>query len=115
MNAYKYCYRAGLKDGNDGERDIDKAKWYLEHYDKLTRISEENITYVEISKRNEIVDMIEEYHSKTSTNEYTLEELKAKINEQSRLIDYLEKRYDALSKENDYIMKKYTESVKNDG
>lgn len=30
-NAYKYLYRAGLKDNNSMEQDISKAKWYYNH------------------------------------------------------------------------------------
>ena len=28
-NAYKYMYRAGNKDGNSYEQDINKCKWYI--------------------------------------------------------------------------------------
>ena len=30
MNAYKYLYRAGEKEDNSKEQDINKAKWYFE-------------------------------------------------------------------------------------
>lgn len=30
-NAYKYLYRAGMKENNSVEQDIDKAKWYYNH------------------------------------------------------------------------------------
>lgn len=30
-NAYKYLYRAGLKDNNSMEQDISKARWYYNH------------------------------------------------------------------------------------
>lgn len=33
MNAYKYLYRAGDKENNPTERDINKAKWYFEYVD----------------------------------------------------------------------------------
>lgn len=33
-NAYKYLYRAGLKDGNPVEQDIEKARWYEGHFIK---------------------------------------------------------------------------------
>ena len=29
LNAYKYIYRAGAKDGNSEEQDIAKARWYF--------------------------------------------------------------------------------------
>lgn len=31
MSAYKYLYRAGDKEGNPTERDINKAKWYFDY------------------------------------------------------------------------------------
>lgn len=34
-NAYKYLYRAGMKEGNSAEQDIAKAKWYWDYIDKL--------------------------------------------------------------------------------
>ena len=30
-NCYKYLYRAGDKDGNSKDQDIEKAKWYYRH------------------------------------------------------------------------------------
>lgn len=30
-NAYKYLYRAGLKEGNSVEQDIQKARWYHDY------------------------------------------------------------------------------------
>ena len=29
-NVIKYCWRAGLKDGNSDIQDLEKAKWYIE-------------------------------------------------------------------------------------
>lgn len=29
MNAYKYLYRAGFKQNNSEEQDLEKAKWYI--------------------------------------------------------------------------------------
>ena len=34
-NAYKYLYRAGDKDGNPKEQDVQKSKWYFEYANKL--------------------------------------------------------------------------------
>ena len=34
-NAYKYLYRAGMKEGNSQEQDIAKAKWYYDYAEKL--------------------------------------------------------------------------------
>ena len=34
LNCYKYLYRAGQKEGNSAEQDIEKAKWYLEWANK---------------------------------------------------------------------------------
>lgn len=31
LNAYKYFYRAGSKDGEAKEKDLAKAQWYLEY------------------------------------------------------------------------------------
>ena len=31
LNAYKYYYRAGNKEGEDKEKDIAKANWYLNY------------------------------------------------------------------------------------
>lgn len=36
-NEYKYVYRAGLKDGESREKDIDKAKWYCSHASEVER------------------------------------------------------------------------------
>ena len=30
-NAYKYLYRAGYKEGNSAEQDVEKAKWYFDY------------------------------------------------------------------------------------
>ena len=38
-NAYKYLYRAGLKEGNPLEQDINKAKKYYEFSEKLIESS----------------------------------------------------------------------------
>ena len=35
MNAYKYLYRAGDKDGNSAMQDNLKAKWYFDYANKL--------------------------------------------------------------------------------
>jgi hypothetical protein len=35
LNAYKYLYRAGNKDGNTAEQDVQKAKWYYIYAFKL--------------------------------------------------------------------------------
>ena len=35
LNAYKYLYRAGDKENNPFEQDIDKAKWYFNYTNKL--------------------------------------------------------------------------------
>ena len=35
MNAYKYIYRAGEKDGNSEMQDNLKAKWYFDYANKL--------------------------------------------------------------------------------
>ena len=34
LNCYKYLYRAGQKEGNSAEQDIEKANWYLEWANK---------------------------------------------------------------------------------
>lgn len=34
-NAYKYLYRAGAKDGNSKEQDLQKARWYYDYQSKL--------------------------------------------------------------------------------
>lgn len=34
-NAYKYLYRAGVKEGNSQEQDIAKAKWYYDYIRNL--------------------------------------------------------------------------------
>jgi len=36
-NAYKYLYRAGQKEDNPKEQDIDKAKWYYNYAMKIYR------------------------------------------------------------------------------
>lgn len=35
MNAYKYFYRAGMKEGNTKEQDLRKIKNYMEHAENL--------------------------------------------------------------------------------
>ena len=34
-NAYKYIYRAGEKEGNSEQQDMQKAKWYFEYADRI--------------------------------------------------------------------------------
>lgn len=38
MNAYKYHYRMGLKDGNSKEQDVAKAEWYENKADELKTV-----------------------------------------------------------------------------
>ena len=35
MNAYKYIYRAGEKEGNSEHQDLQKAKWYFEYSNRI--------------------------------------------------------------------------------
>ena len=35
LNAYKYKYRAGNKNGNSEEKDLAKANWYLDYAERL--------------------------------------------------------------------------------
>lgn len=37
LNAYKYFYRAGSKEGEAKEKDLAKAKWYLDYVAGLRR------------------------------------------------------------------------------
>ena len=37
LNSFKYCWRAGEKDGNSTEQDLAKAKWYTNYADKLNK------------------------------------------------------------------------------
>lgn len=37
LNAYKYRFRAGNKDGNSKEQDLAKANWYLDYAEKIMR------------------------------------------------------------------------------
>ena len=34
-NAYKYRWRAGLKEGNSKEQDLAKAQWYIKKAEEL--------------------------------------------------------------------------------
>lgn len=34
-NAYKYLYRAGVKEGNSQEQDIAKARWYFSYQQRV--------------------------------------------------------------------------------
>ena len=34
-NAYKYIYRAGEKEGNAEEQDLQKARWYFEYANRI--------------------------------------------------------------------------------
>lgn len=36
-NAYKYLYRAGMKEGNSAEQDIQKAKFYHDYANNIYR------------------------------------------------------------------------------
>ena len=38
LNAFKYNWRAGFKDGNSYKQDLAKAKWYTDYADKLNYI-----------------------------------------------------------------------------
>ena len=40
LNAYKYKYRAGNKEGNSKEKDLAKANWYLDYVQKLKNIKD---------------------------------------------------------------------------
>ena len=37
LNSFKYCWRAGEKNGNSIEQDLAKAKWYTNYADKLNK------------------------------------------------------------------------------
>ena len=37
MNAYKYLYRAGEKEGNSESQDMQKAKWYYNYANGIMR------------------------------------------------------------------------------
>lgn len=37
MTAYRYEYRAGMKEGNPAEQDLAKRKWYLEKAEELRK------------------------------------------------------------------------------
>jgi hypothetical protein len=47
LNAYKYLYRAGNKDGNTAEQDVQKARWYYQYAFKLYAFKLENETWNE--------------------------------------------------------------------
>lgn len=36
-NAYKYLYRAGLKENNPAVQDFEKAKWYIDYCNTLVK------------------------------------------------------------------------------
>lgn len=37
LTAYKYRYRAGLKEGNSAEQDNNKAEWYLNYAENMNK------------------------------------------------------------------------------
>ena len=41
-NAYKYLYRAGLKEGNPAKQDYEKASWYINYCNELKSIHKFN-------------------------------------------------------------------------
>lgn len=45
LNAYKYMYRAGNKDGNSKEQDMAKADNYINHAKSLIRSSDVNYIF----------------------------------------------------------------------
>lgn len=42
MSAYKYLYRAGIKEGESQKDDIAKAQWYFDYQEKLSYDFDEN-------------------------------------------------------------------------
>lgn len=54
LNAYKYLYRAGLKENNPEKQDINKAKWYIKHANSLEAFNMENVRpiYMEVLNMN---------------------------------------------------------------
>lgn len=58
MNAYKYFYRAGLKDGNY-KQDVEKAIWYFKWVSE--RIDYNDCNGLNMALYHDIEDMIIEY------------------------------------------------------
>lgn len=46
LNAFKYQWRAGSKEGNSFEQDKAKAKWYTDYADKLNSIHNNTLSGV---------------------------------------------------------------------
>ena len=55
LNAYKYYYRAGEKEGNPEKQDLEKMENYINHAEKLVR---------EYSVTNETLKVIEDVKSR---------------------------------------------------
>ena len=67
LNAYKYLYRAGLKDGNTAQQDINKARWYREYAMKLELDVDHHHTQKD-SMWQTIDNMLEGYGNDSSTD-----------------------------------------------
>lgn len=55
LNAYKYLYRAGNKDNNSYEQDVQKAKWYFDYANKM--IAKTDLEYRGIKEVDLYIDV----------------------------------------------------------
>ena len=53
LNAYKYDYRKGLKDGNTEEQDKQKSKWYQDKAEELKGEFEQHLKKIKLGKKKE--------------------------------------------------------------
>lgn len=47
-NAYKYLYRAGLKENNPALQDYEKSKWYMDYANMLCKLHKLNPLYKKV-------------------------------------------------------------------
>lgn len=58
ITAYKYLYRAGLKDGNSKQQDYDKALWYYKYAD--TKLTEHGSSMLQTDIKSKVAELLKE-------------------------------------------------------
>lgn len=58
ITAYKYLYRAGLKDGNSKQQDYNKALWYYRYAD--TTLTEHGGSMLQTDIKSKVAELLKE-------------------------------------------------------
>lgn len=58
ITAYKYLYRAGLKDGNSKQQDYNKALWYYNYAD--TKLTEHGSSMLQTDIKSKVAELLKE-------------------------------------------------------